>query len=117
MEDKEFNKIMDKYVESTKGSMEKDFSKLKKPDSDNCAKRKPNKKIIWMSASALMTIVVILSIVLPVTLVDIGDDTHFPVIYQINKDDVAKETVSEIINVPNYNNFMLPQIDGIDPSI
>lgn len=76
MDDKQFNELMENYVSSTKLGKDVAFEKLNECDRPAPARVKKNRKIwLYAAVSSLCLIILVLSIVLPVTLLPKDDGT------------------------------------------
>lgn len=112
MESKKFDEMMESYARSTSKGMEQDFSKMR------FAERKPRKNIKrkWMFAvcSVVLSVVVCLAIVLPLTLgmeQGGGETTQYYFSDAEYMRDVPFTSMEELAEYGD--DFMLPTIDSI----
>ena len=115
MNDKEFDEIMHKYVASTQGTKEKDLSKLKNAEIEkNCTKEKTvRKKSVGMLLTAFLTVVLVLSITLPLILNN-KDIHNAPIVYQITNADIDVDSDAGLNQLDEYDKLLLPSVDRID---
>ncbi len=104
MDDKEFEEIMQKYVASTSRGKETDFKKLRQLQSQRqVPQRRKSFKPKYALVGVLCSIILVLAVVLPTTLIKQDDVDKSEIIYS-NIEDI-RATIVESINVlkDNYN--------------
>ena len=105
MNEKKFDEIMQDFVNSTTSSREQDFSKRKEVVASIT---KPKKIPFWIALTTVLTAVIVLAIVLPITLTKGGSET--PVIYQITIDDFYMLSNIQLSDIDEIDNIILPKI-------
>lgn len=111
MKDDKFNKLMERYVDSTKCGQESDLLKLKnREEKPKVRQRRPI--LIWMTCAVILAVVLSLSIALPIAM---DKDKEQDVLYcdALNIDKTVVEEFSELKDKYNFN-CMLPKISLID---
>lgn len=116
MTDKELDEIMKQYVKSTSVPAEEDLRKLRSAEVVNNSRKKvvKCKRPIWLLIATTLTIVLVLSIALPLTLNK--DVPNTPIIYQISSNDISLIKDSNIDQLNEYENLLLPTVESINAS-
>lgn len=111
MKDDKFNKLMERYVDSTKCGQESDLLKLKEREEKLKVKKK-RPALVWASCAVILAIALSLSIALPVVF---NKEEEPEVLYcdALNIDKTVVEKFSELNDKYNFN-CMLPSISLID---
>lgn len=111
MKDDKFNKLMERYVDSTKCGQESDLLKLKnREEKPKVRQRRPI--LIWMTCAVILAVVLSLSIALPIAL---NKEKEPETLYcdALNIDKTIVEEFSELNDKYDFN-CMLPKISLID---
>ena len=109
MDDKEFDEMMNKYVDSTRGLIDKDLSRLS--DAKAEVKKKNSSKPFWITISAVLTIAIVLAITLPLTMQNtVGNKSA---VYQITENDIVFNYDADLITVDGYEELMLPTLENV----
>lgn len=92
MDDKEFDEIMQKYVDSASGLQREDLKKL--TNNSRVAKKKPLPRLVWAAIALSFIVVISLSITLPLVLKpDVNNQQQ---IYALLDDDILLEHIDEL---------------------
>lgn len=111
MKDDKFNKLMEQYVDSTKRGQETDLLKLKGREEKQRGRQR-NPILVWATCAIILTMVISLSIALPIVL---NKENEPEVLYcdVLNIDKTVVEEFSELNDKYKFN-CMLPSISFID---
>lgn len=116
MTDKELDEIMKQYVVSTSAPAEEGLRKLRSAEivNNNSKKVAKRKRPIWLLIATTLTIVLVLSIALPLTLNK--DVPNTPIIYQVTSNDIGVIKDSNIDQLNEYEELLLPTVENINTS-
>ncbi len=112
MKDDKFNKLMEKYVDSTKRGKDTDLRKLKNRNEDAIKVRKGIPKYVWVACTMLIIVIVSLSIVLPIVL----NKEEIPQFFYCDNFQIQETEVKELQEFKEKYNFdcILPSVEFIE---
>ncbi len=113
MTDKDFDEIMQQYVETTKSSAKDDLKKLKEAEIQHPHnnKSKFNKNRLWFMVATIVAIVLVITVTVPLAInqnVPTG-----PIIYQITSNDIIDSDDSSIDQLDNCQSLLIPSIESV----
>ena len=112
MKDDRFNKLMGKYVDSTKRGKDTDLQKLINRSEDEKNVQKSIPKYVWVLCTMLIVVMVSLSIVLPIVL----NKEESPQSFYCDNFQIQETEVNEILEFKEKYNFdcVMPSIQFIE---